>query len=236
MAAPQLQPTELEWVRPPRQARSHLTLGRILDAAEALLREKRWEDASVAEIARRAGSSVGAFYSRFRDKDALLSALHERFVEEAIATAELAMNEQRWANASICEIVRELVAFQVRLQDQHAGLWRAIALRATQEPERNTSTLEPILEHLRYRDGGQRRLAKLAVANRRWKHGRFGLNRPRFVHQREPWRVREPGEIAGGRRQTDADKTDVVVRQRTRRSDRHHLRWGVRRVHARTPS
>ena len=135
MAAPQLHPTELEWVRPPRQARSHLTLGRILDAAEALLREKRWEDASVAEIARRAGSSVGAFYSRFRDKDALLSALHERFVEEAIATADTAMNEQRWANASICEIVRELVAFQVRLQDQHAGLWRAMALRATESPE-----------------------------------------------------------------------------------------------------
>jgi len=135
MAAPQLHPTELEWVRPPRQARSHLTLGRILDAAEALLREKRWEDASVAEIARRAGSSVGAFYSRFRDKDALLSALHERFVEEAIATADTAMNEQRWANTSICEIVRELVAFQVRLQDQHAGLWRAMALRATESPE-----------------------------------------------------------------------------------------------------
>jgi len=135
MAAPQLHPPELEWVRPPQQARSHLTLGRILDAAEASLREKRWEDASVAEIARRAGSSVGAFYSRFRDKDALLSALHERFVEEAIATADRAMNEERWATASICEIVRELVAFQVRLQDQHAGLWRAIALRATESPE-----------------------------------------------------------------------------------------------------
>ena len=135
MAAPQLHPPELEWVRPPRQARSHLTLGRILDAAEVLLREKRWEDASVAEIARRAGSSVGAFYSRFRDKDALLSALHERFVEEAIATADTAMNERRWANASICEIVRELVAFQVRLQDQHAGLWRAMVLRATESAE-----------------------------------------------------------------------------------------------------
>jgi AcrR family transcriptional regulator len=137
MAAPQLHvhAPELEWVRPPRQARSHLTLGRILDAAEALLREKRWEDATVAEIARRAGSSVGAFYSRFRDKDALLSALHERFIEEAIATADASMSEERWANASICEIVRELVAFQVRLQDQHAGLWRAMAVRATESEE-----------------------------------------------------------------------------------------------------
>ena len=135
MAAPQLHAPELEWVRPPRQARSHLTLGRILDAAEALLGEKPWGDASVAEIARRAGSSVGAFYARFRDKDALLSALHERFVEEAMATADIAMSEQRWSNASICAIVRELVAFQVRIQDEHRGLWRAIVLRATEGAE-----------------------------------------------------------------------------------------------------
>jgi AcrR family transcriptional regulator len=134
MAAPQLHPPELEWVRPPRQARSHLTLGRILDAAEGLLAEKRWEDTSVAEIAKRAGSSVGAFYARFRDKEALLSALHERFVEEARATADLAMSEERWAKASISEIVRELVAFQVRIQDQRQGLMRAIALRATESP------------------------------------------------------------------------------------------------------
>jgi AcrR family transcriptional regulator len=135
MAAPQLQTAELEWVRPPRQARSHLTLGRILDAAESLLAEKRWEDASVAEIAKRAGSSVGAFYARFRDKDALLSALHERFVEEAMATADYAMSAQRWEKASITEIVRELVAFQVRIQDQRRGLLRAIAIRATESPE-----------------------------------------------------------------------------------------------------
>jgi len=135
MAAPQLQLPELEWVRPPRQARSHLTLGRLLDAAEGLLGEKRWEDASVAEIAKRAGSSVGAFYSRFRDKDALLSALHERFVAEAMATADFAMSAQRWENASITEVVRELVAFQVRIQDQRAGLLRAIALRGAESNE-----------------------------------------------------------------------------------------------------
>lgn len=135
MAAPQLHPPELEWVRPPRQARSHLTLGRILDAAESLLLEKHWEEASVAEIAKRAGSSVGAFYTRFRDKDALLSALHERFVEEAMATADYAMSAQRWEKASITEIVRELVAFQVRIQDQRRGLLRAIALRATESAE-----------------------------------------------------------------------------------------------------
>jgi AcrR family transcriptional regulator len=135
MATAQLQPPALVWVRPPRQARSQLTLGRILDAAEALLRERSWEETSVAEIARRAGSSVGAFYTRFKDKDALLAELHERFIEEAIATAEGAMAESRWSQASICEIVRELVAFQVKIQEERRGLLHAIAVRAISSAE-----------------------------------------------------------------------------------------------------
>jgi AcrR family transcriptional regulator len=137
MAAPQVTTPavpELVWVRPPQQARSQLTLSRILDAAEAILAEKSWEDASVAEIARRAGSSVGAFYSRFPDKDTLLAALHQRFLEEASATSQVALDESRWVGASICEIVRELVAFQVRVQEQRRGQLRAFALRAIHDP------------------------------------------------------------------------------------------------------
>lgn len=138
MAAPQqvTAPTlpELVWVRPPQQARSQLTLSRILDAAESILAEKSWADATVAEIARRAGSSVGGFYTRFPDKDTLLTALHQRFVEEAWATAQAALDETRWAGASICEIVRELVAFQVRINDQRRGQLRAFALRGIHDP------------------------------------------------------------------------------------------------------
>ncbi len=51
---------------------------RILGAAEELLREKPFEGVTVAEIVRRADSSVGAFYARFPAKAALLSALYAR--------------------------------------------------------------------------------------------------------------------------------------------------------------
>jgi AcrR family transcriptional regulator len=138
MAAPQVSTPpvvpELVWIRPPQQARSQLTLSRILDAAESILAEKSWDDASVAEIARRAGSSVGAFYTRFPDKDTLLAALHQRFIEEAFATSQVALDEKRWVGASICEIVRELVAFQTRVQDQRRGQLRAFAVRMIHDP------------------------------------------------------------------------------------------------------
>jgi AcrR family transcriptional regulator len=164
MAAPQqVTPAvplpELTWVRPPQQARSQLTLSRILDAAEAILAEKSWEDASVAEIARRAGSSVGAFYTRFPDKDTLLTSLHQRFIEEAWATAQAALDEQRWAGASICDIVRELVAFQARVNDQRRGQLRAFMTRAIHDPrfQARAEQLGQMMEE---------RFTKLVVARR----------------------------------------------------------------------
>src|SRR4030095_13323410 len=93
----------LRWVRPPQQRRSQQTLDRILDAAEALVAEKGFDDTPVAEIARRAGASVGAFYSRFPAKDALLGALNDRFVAQAVATADAALDPARWQETSIEE-------------------------------------------------------------------------------------------------------------------------------------
>ena len=95
----------LRWVRPPQQARSQQTLDRLLDAAEALAAEKGFDDTTVAEVARRAGSSVGAFYTRFKDKDGLLHALYDRYYEQAIATADDALDPARWEGAGIAEIV-----------------------------------------------------------------------------------------------------------------------------------
>ena len=66
--------------RPPQQTRSRETLDRILDAAERVLDEKSFTEATLAEIMERAGVTVGAFYRRFPDKDALLHLLDEQYV------------------------------------------------------------------------------------------------------------------------------------------------------------
>ncbi len=120
---------QLEWIRPTHQARSRATLDRLLDATEALLTEKAWEDVSVAEIAQRADSSVGAFYSRFRDKDGMLNALHERFVAEAQATADEMLDPERWRGASVSEIVEAIIEFRMRMHSERVGLLRAFMLQ-----------------------------------------------------------------------------------------------------------
>ena len=122
-------PPDLRWIRPPHQARSQETLERILDAAEGLIAEKGYEDSTVQDIVQRAGSSVGAFYTRFRDKDGLLYAIYERYLEQATATADDALEPSRWDGVAIPELVRSVVGFLVDIYRERAGLIRAFVLR-----------------------------------------------------------------------------------------------------------
>lgn len=126
---------DLRWVRAPKQARSQQTLDRILDAAETLVSEKGFEDTPVAEVVRRAGSSVGAFYTRFRDKDALLHALYDRYLEQAIATTDDALDPERWQGASIPELLTAVVRFLVQVFRERRGLVRAFVVRNHVDPE-----------------------------------------------------------------------------------------------------
>jgi AcrR family transcriptional regulator len=104
----------LHWVKPPQQARSQKTLERLLDAAEELIAEGGVAALTVSEVVKRGGSSVGAFYARFPDKDALFATLHQRSCSEALATAEFALDPARWQNSPVEAILSELVEFTVK--------------------------------------------------------------------------------------------------------------------------
>ncbi len=121
---------ELEWVRPPLQARSRETLERLLDAAEEIFDEKRVEEATVAEVARRAGSSIGSFYARFHDKEGLVRSVFERFAEQAVMTAEVALVPARWEGVPIEEALETMARFVIVVLDKKRGLVSALVGRA----------------------------------------------------------------------------------------------------------
>lgn len=76
-------------IRQPRQDRSRRTLEAVLDATEALIAERGVEVLKLSDVSARAGYTTGAIYARFRDKEALLHQLYDRFVDRAMA----AMNQ-----------------------------------------------------------------------------------------------------------------------------------------------
>jgi AcrR family transcriptional regulator len=120
--------------RPPQQTRSQETLDRILDSAERVLEEKSFTEATLAEIMERAGVTVGAFYRRFPDKDALLHLLDERFFREMQERADELLDPGHWRGASIKEILTEFAGTAVEVYTAKRGVARSVFLRARVDP------------------------------------------------------------------------------------------------------
>lgn len=122
--------SEISQINKPQQARSQRTMTRLLDAAEALLEEKSWSALTIQDVVSRAGSSVGAFYGRFKDKDGLLHALDERYFDEMIEMIEAAVARPQWATMTLAETIAVLAQLTVELHSQKQGLMRTLILQA----------------------------------------------------------------------------------------------------------
>jgi len=116
----------------PRQARSQQTLQRLLDAAQSLIEERGCADVSVPEVVARAGSSVGGFYSRFKNKDELILALEERMLDQQRRLVDALTNEDKLRGASLRQIagpaIRQLVSIH-RTHDRLAAAFVAVTAR-----------------------------------------------------------------------------------------------------------
>jgi AcrR family transcriptional regulator len=123
----------LETVAGPKQARSERTLLRLLEAAEAIIAEEGFAALSIPALVARAGSSVGGFYARFRDKNELLRALEERFFREVSGRLEALADERRWIDGTVQDIVAAAVEELVTVTEERRELIRACLFRATQD-------------------------------------------------------------------------------------------------------
>ena len=80
----------------------------------------------MSELAKEASSSVGAFYSRFRDKDALLHVLQIELNREGFATASETMRVGKAAKIPLEVMIRGFVQLAVTYYRQQQGLRRAL--------------------------------------------------------------------------------------------------------------
>ena len=91
----------------PQQDRSKVTVEAILTATAHILTENGYDNASTNRIAERAGVSIGSLYQYFPNKEAIMTALRERHVNEMTEIVESALNKS--ANHSIEVALHELV-------------------------------------------------------------------------------------------------------------------------------
>jgi len=115
----------LDGVHPVRQTRGRRTRDRLLNAGQKLIAKHSIDALSVADIARAANCSVGAFYQRFRDKNAFFRALIAHYLAAGRA-ATLAL----YANENDDRLIHTLVVETAGRFRRYAGLIRsAIRMR-----------------------------------------------------------------------------------------------------------
>jgi AcrR family transcriptional regulator len=112
-------------VRAPRQSRSLRTHQRLLEAAEALLGERDWDQVSVADIVERAHSSTGAFYKHFVGKTALLPLLLQRLDAATAASLSTLLDDPRHADSGLARRVEVLLESMAAAYLQRRRLIRA---------------------------------------------------------------------------------------------------------------
>ena len=117
-------------IQAPKQSRSKKTMDGILHAASEILEEKTFDMLTVAEVVERAGTSVGAFYGRFRDKETLLQALDENFFRSFEERSSQLWAGSRWEGESAALIIEDATRFIVETYSSSRGLLRSLNLKA----------------------------------------------------------------------------------------------------------
>ena len=116
--------------RLPQQARGRASLERILSAAEEVLREKSFDHATLQEIVERAGYTVGAFYARFEDKEALLREMERRLYVESDRLLGRVASPEAWRTMPLAEGFRRALKGTLEVYRARPGTLRALVQRS----------------------------------------------------------------------------------------------------------
>lgn len=112
-----------------KQARSQRTYDSLVEGGLQLLKERDFDSIPVAEVAKAAGYSVGAFYARFNNKEEFLRALVERY-----AVDRMAGFDAFFANTPDDELIERFFAAQIERLWANRHFWRASLHRSFQDP------------------------------------------------------------------------------------------------------
>jgi len=127
-------PRRLRGVTPAQQARSEATFQALIEAGRKALDNKTFDEMTVEDIARAAGASVGAFYGRFKNKEAFFSAIQEIMVRDIEGRLRAVLADPATEAASDVEFIATVAKFSVGVFRTHRGLYTASFKHSSSRP------------------------------------------------------------------------------------------------------
>ena len=112
-----------------RQKRGQVTYDALIETCFELLREKEFDQISIAELAQKAGYSVGAFYARFRSKDELFDAMVQQHIQNRHK-----VRQRQFQETNDARLLHTLLEETVHYYWGRRGFWRAALIRSIREP------------------------------------------------------------------------------------------------------
>ena len=113
-----------------RQKRSQKTYDALISTAFKLLEQREFDEISIADLAQKAGYSVGAFYARFKSKDELFDAMLG-------STSTIAGRRARdqFATASDSALIRVVLEDTIQYYWSRRRFWRAALFRSIRDED-----------------------------------------------------------------------------------------------------
>ena len=193
---PEVEP-ETGWTLPAYQERSRQQRDRLMRAGERVFAESGFWQAHVADIAKRAGCSVGSFYRRFQDKEAFFFALQSDMAAHAEANIVKFFTDPACRTEPLMDVFRRLTRNSARTMKGIEGYYRALFELSLRGRDvwplmRRVEMIEAaqVVDLLRARgidmDPGKQDAAHLAI---RMMHGQIVSN---ILHGPGPYSIDDP--------------------------------------------
>lgn len=118
-------------VKIPQQKRSRAKFNAMLEAAERLFAEQGIPQTSVQQIVETAGVSIGAFYQRFENKDALIHTIFYMIENELDLLQDILAPS---AERSLEETVQLYISSNLKIYQDKRGVTLALLLAVQENP------------------------------------------------------------------------------------------------------
>lgn len=130
LAVEPLDLNKIDGVIPANQARSRAAQARLMAAGEQVFARLGYDAARVSDIAEQAQCSIGSFYRRFRDKEALFHALHTQFALRGVENIGVFFDKPEWRTAPVTKVLSTLMLNTARQIERNPGFFRALFQRS----------------------------------------------------------------------------------------------------------